>query len=510
MKNKINITASSVVILVVGLLVGAGTMFALDKLMIGFTDDPETTSSEKKPMYWVAPMDVNYRRDKPGLSPMGMDLVPVYAEDNSAGGAGPGTIRISPDVVNNLGVRTAVAKHGSLQSEIKTVGYVKYDEDQLLHIHPRVEGWIETLYITAAGDPVKKGQPLYDLYSPSLVNAQEEYVLALSRKNRRLIQAAEDRLDALQIPKPVVKLLKKTKVVNQTITVFAPQSGVVENLNIREGFFVKPGTNVMSIGTLEQVWVEVEVFERQVFQVSPGLPVTMTLDFLPGKSWQGKIDYVYPTLNAKTRTVKLRLRFENESRELKPNMFAQVVIHTNTDVEVLLVPKEAVIRTGSLDRVVLALGEGRFKSVEVYVGRYDEQYAEILAGLAVGESVVTSAQFLLDSESSKSSDFKRMNHDDMATTQKSSSENPEGGTAWVEATINSLIPGDRKVNVDHEAIDSWGWSNMTMDFTVADAIDFTALKVGMSLQIEIQKGENFQYMITAVRIPNNKMTSHGE
>ncbi len=362
--------------------------------------------SEADPIYWVAPMDPEYRRDAPGKSPMGMDLIPVY--ENAGAETENGLIKISPEVVNNLGVRTAIVKREALRSEIKTVGYVQYDEDQLVHIHPRVEGWIEKLHVKSAGDPVKSGQPLYEIYSPELVNAQEEMVFAMDRKNQRLVQAAEDRLKALQLPVSAIKRLKKSKKVRQTITFYTPQSGVVDNLNIRQGFFVKPGTTLMSIGTLDQVWVEAEVFERQAFQVSSGLPVTMTLDFLPGKTWKGEVDYVYPTLDAKTRTIKIRLRFNNKNYDLKPNMFAQVVIHASDDNETLLVPKEAVIRTGSLDRVVLALGDGRYKSVVVTVGRFDDQHAEILTGLEPGERIVVSAQFLLDSESSKTADFSRM------------------------------------------------------------------------------------------------------
>ena len=505
MKNSQKFTGSTVVGLVLGIVVGIGVAVVVNQLLMKSTGnmsgmtDSIGMKEEEKPLYWVAPMDANYKRDKPGQSPMGMDLIPFYAGGNTDDS--PGTVRISPNVVNNLGVRTTVAKRQSMHSEIKTVGYVKYDEDKLLHIHPRVEGWIETLYVKAAGDPVKEGQPLYDIYSPALVNAQEEFVLALGRKNKRLIRAAEDRLRALQLPQSVITQLKKTKQVKQTITVVAPQSGVVDNMNIREGVFVKPGNMVMSIGSLEQVWVEAEVFERQVFQVSAGLPVTMTLDFLPGKSWLGKVDYVYPTLNAKTRTVKLRLRFDNKSQELKPNMFAEVIIHAKSDGDALLVPREAIIRTGSVDRVVLALGEGRFKSIEVNVGQFDEKFVEIVYGLKEGESVVTSAQFLLDSESSKTSDFKRMNHDDKSTT-------PE--RVWVDATINSLMPAHRMVNLDHKAIEEWGWADMTMDFTVVESVDYAELKQGLNLQIEIQKAEDFQYLITNIRLSDDQMSGRGE
>ncbi len=411
-----NKNTKTIGLLVIGAILGSAFTLGAYSIFVQSSDGPQgenLDSSAKKPLYWVAPMDVNYKRDKPGKSPMGMDLIPVYADGGADADNVAGTIKISPEVVNNLGVRTETVERQSLSSKIQTVGYVKYDEDQLVHIHPRVEGWIEKLYVKASGDPVEKGQPLYDIYSPELVNAQEEMVLALDRKNKRLLQAAENRLEALQLPVDAIKRLRQTRKIKQTVTFYAPQSGVVDNLNIRQGMYTKPGKTIMSISALDQVWVEAEVFERQASEVEVGVPVTMSLDYLPGKEWLGKVDYVYPTLDIKTRTVKVRLRFENKNEELKPNMFAQVVIHTKNSEDVLLVPRESVIRTGNVNRVVLALGDGRFRSINVKVGRYNEQFAEILAGLKEGETVVTSAQFLLDSESSKTSDFKRMSPESM-------------------------------------------------------------------------------------------------
>jgi len=448
-------------------------------------------SKEIKPLYWVAPMDSNYRRDKPGLSPMGMELVAVYPDDDIGGSndAGVGTIRISPEVINNLGVRTVKAQYMRLHSKIKTVGYVKYDEDQLVHIHPRVEGWIEKLYVKAAGDPIEKNEPLYEIYSPALVNAQEEFLLALDRKNKRLITAAEDRLSALQLPKSSIKDLKKNRRIKQTITFYSPQSGVVDNLNIREGYFVNPGKTLMSIGKLDQVWVEAEIFERQSSEVAVGLPVTMTLAYLPGVDWQGHVDYVYPTLDPQTRTVKVRLRFINKDNQLKPNMFAQVIIYPNESEKTLLVPKEAVIRSGLSDRVVLSLGEGRFKSVEVKVGRYDEQYAEILAGLVEGEMVVSSAQFLLDSESSKSSDFKRMNHPLEVSKKKMPEEIID--SAEVEGVINNIMKDHRMINISREPIEKWDRPAATLDFLASEDVDLSGLENGMTIQFvfHLQQGD---------------------
>ena len=213
---------------------------------------------------------------------------------------------------------------------------------------------------------------------------------------------------ALQLSADFIAALKRERKVRQTVTFRAPQDGVVDNLNIREGYFVGPQKTLMSIGALDDVWVEAEVFERQAAALRVGLPVAMTLEYLPGRKWLGVVDYVYPSLEEKTRTLRVRLRFANEDRVLRPNMFAQVIIDTPANEEVLTVPREAVIRTGSQDRVVLAIGNGRFKAVAVELGRMDPEQVEILSGLDAGERVVVSAQFLLDSESGKTADFRRM------------------------------------------------------------------------------------------------------
>ncbi len=393
-----------------GAVLGGGLVGALLLFFESKNELHDLAASENKPLYWVAPMDDNYRREKPGKSPMGMDLVPVYKSNNVSAGGAEGFF-ISPDVVNNLGVRTQTVERKSLKNDIVTVGYVQYDEDKLVHIHSRVSGWVEKLYVTSTGNPVKKGEPLYTLYSPELVNAQEEYILALNRNNARFVELAENRLRVLKISERFIESLKRDRVVKQTVPFFAPQSGVVGMLNIREGFFVEPDLTMLSIGSLEQVWVEAEIFERQTSLVSTGDPVTMTLDYLPGKTWVGHIDYIYPALDSKTRTMRIRLRFDNDNGDLKPNMFAKVAVQPKSSAALLVIPHEALIRTGEQNRVVLALGDGYFKSVEVNVGRFGEHYIEILQGLREGDHIVTSAQFLLDSESSKTLGAARMHHD---------------------------------------------------------------------------------------------------
>ena len=497
-----NKTLSSITLLILGSAMGiAATLFYVDSQG---SNSESNEAAANEPLYWVAPMDANYRRDKPGNSPMGMALVPIFADAASVDDS-PGTIRISPDVINNLGVRIAAVKWQAFDSKISTVGYVQYDQDKLIHIHPRVEGWLDKLYIKTTGAQVTKGQALYDIYSPELVSAQEELLLALQRSNKRLIRAAKQRLRALLVPEKTMATLIKTRKVMQNVTIYAPQSGVVGNLAVREGFFVKPGTKIMSIGSLDEVWVNAEVFERQSSLVSVGDKVTMTLGYAPGKEWVGAVDYIYPTLHAKTRTVQLRLRFDNPELALKPNMFTQVNIISESE-EGLFIPREAVIRTGDNNRVVLALGEGKFKSIMVTIGRSNAKVIEIIAGLEAGDDVVVSAQFLLDSESSVSSDFKRMSH------QEEDREQMVSDAVWVDAVIESAMVEHKMLKVTHQPIEQWDRPVMTMNFMVKQHIDMTPLVAGVAMRMQIVVNEDGGYDIIDIELKpaSMKMNMSGD
>ncbi|MFT5276461.1 MAG: Cu(I)/Ag(I) efflux system membrane fusion protein [Glaciecola sp.] len=492
-----------------GLIAGIVLSFIVFKMFFQSKNSVTSNADDNAPLYWVAPMDPNYQRDKPGLSPMGMDLVPVYKNNMDGAEQSPGTIKIHPNIVNNMGVRTAKAERKALNVEIGTVGYVKYSEDTLVHVHPRVEGWIEVLNVKAAGTYVKKGDPLYALYSPELVNAQEEFLVAVKRANKNLIAASKSRLQAMQMPASAISKLVADKTVQQTVVFTAPQTGFIDNLNIREGFYVQPGKTLMSIGALDEVWVDAEIFERQSNLVKLGLPVSMTLAYLPGRTWEGKVDYIYPTLDAATRTLRVRIRFSNEDYFLKPNMFANVTIYTRDDAlslvdsSSLVVPSEAVIRTGTQNRVVLALGEGEFKSVEVRIGQVFERDIEILSGLMEGDLVVISAQFLLDSESSISSDFMRIDSDSAASADMSGMNSMSGMNmskpTWVSATVDDLMPDERMVKLTHEDIDEWGMPGMTMNFVVLDSVDFTQLKVAARIEVQLQKPETGMFEIMDVK-----------
>lgn len=378
---------------------------------------------EKEILYWVAPMDPNYRREQPGKSPMGMDLIPYYSTSD----ASDNSVRISPAVVQNLGVRTSKAELTRLWRGIDTVGYVDYDESKVSHIHLRTEGWIERLAVQSEGERVKKGDFLFDVYSPKLVNAQEELVTALATGNKGLISATKERLSALGISSSQIRALEKNKKVKQRISIYAPQDGVVSVLPVREGMFVKPSQKVMTLGDLSSVWLLAEVFERQSQWVEVGQDAEVKLSYIPGKSWNGKVEYIYPSLDPKTRTLKVRLRFDNPGERLKPNMYANVKIFGGAKKNTIVIPLEGLIRSGREERVILALGDGRFEAREVRAGIESGNYVEILEGVEQGEEIVISGQFLIDSEASMRASLNRMTEPEMSMVPDEESNETSGG-----------------------------------------------------------------------------------
>jgi Cu(I)/Ag(I) efflux system membrane fusion protein len=375
---------------------------------------PADAAEQKAILYWVAPMDPNYRRDKPGKSPMGMDLIPVYAggkEDDS-------TVSVSPNVIQSLGVRTKTAERTTLWRGIDTVGYVDYDESKISHIHLRTEGWIENLAVKSEGGRVKKGEFLFDVYSPKLVNAQEELVNALNAGNKALISASKERLSALGVSDMQINQLQKDKKVKQRIAIYSPQDGVVSDLPVREGMFVSPSMKVMTLGDISSIWILAEVFERQAAWVELGQSAEVKLTYLPGKTWQGKVEYIYPDLDPKTRTLKVRLRFDNPGEDLKPNMYANVKIYGGPKNNIVVIPLEGLIRTGRNQRVIIDLGEGRFAAREVLAGIESGDYVEIIKGVEAGDRIVVSGQFLIDSEASMRGSLMRMSGEPVSDQEK--------------------------------------------------------------------------------------------
>ncbi|WGV98857.1 efflux RND transporter periplasmic adaptor subunit [Vibrio sp. YMD68] len=450
-----------------------------DKVM---SDSTATSSNE--PLYWVAPMDPNYQRDKPGKSPMGMDLVPVYADDGTANNDKPGTVTIDSAVENNLGVKTEIATMEPLEPRIETVGYVAFDESLLWQTNVRTAGWVEKLYINAVGERVNKGEVLFTFYSPDLVKAQEELLSAYQSGRRGLVNGATERLISLGVDRAQIKQIVSSGKASQTIDIKAVAHGVIASLNIREGGYISPAQSVISAGPIDEVWVDAEVFERQAEWMIAGSDATMTLDAISGKTWQGKIDYVYPILDPKTRTLRVRLKFSNPNGELKPNMFANIALQPVTNESVLTIPRSSVIRSGGMSRIVLALGEGKYRSARIDTGREAGDRIEVLAGLTEQDRVVTSAHFMLDSESSLSADLSRING--VESTQP---------TVWTTGEITNVMADHNMLTINHQPVPEWNWPGMTMDFNLAQTIDMSALKVGQGIDFEMQKNESGQYEI---------------
>ena len=364
------------------------------------------------PLYWKAPMDPTYIRDEPGKSPMGMDLVPVCpGEEGAVAGDG---IQIDPTLVQSMGVRVAPAIRHDLARKVRAVGRVAYDERRVDHVHTKVQGWIERLFVEYEGGIVKRGQPLLEIYSPELVSTQEELLLAaryrdatresrfedVSRAGEDLFEATRRRLELWDIPKRDIERLLASGDVRKTLTLDAPTEGVVTHLMVREGMEVGPNNNLYTIADLSRVWLYADVYEYELPWVREGQNAEIDLSYLPGRTFEGVVTYVYPFLDPKTRTARIRIELDNPDLILKPDMFANVTIETETHGEVLAVPEEAIIRSGRRSLAIVALGEGRFSPREVALGiDSGDGWVEVRDGLVEGDRVVTSGQFLIDSES---------------------------------------------------------------------------------------------------------------
>lgn len=364
-----------------------------------------------QPLHWKAPMDPTYVRDQPGKSPMGMDLVPVCPGGGGAEGTG---IRIDPAVVQSIGVRTAPVERRDLARQVRTVGRVTYDERRVSHIHTKFQGWIERLYVKYEGERVEHGQPLLEIYSPELVSTQEELLQAVRYREstvgspfadvaeggEALLRAARRRLELFDIRDRDIDRLLETGQVRKTLTLYAPTEGVVTHLMAREGMEVNANDNLYTIADLSRVWVQADVYEYELPWVELGQLATVELSYLPDAEFEGEVTYVYPYLDPKTRTARVRIELPNPEGVLKPDMYANVTIDTRVLEDAVVVPDEAVIRSGRRNLVVVARGEGRFEPREVDLGvSSGDGWVQIQDGVAPGERIVTSGQFLIDSES---------------------------------------------------------------------------------------------------------------
>ncbi len=452
----------------------AGGVF-LERLYLNPSD--QSASGEAEILYWVAPMDPNFRQSGPGKSPMGMDLIPVYAGQEPAGD--PAEVTLSAAEINAIGVRTALAQVGEVSQKIETVGFVRYDEHLTSHVHTRVDGWIETLNVRAVGDQVKKGQVLFELFSPEFSVASFDFLRSLHNANGITLEAARNKLRSHGASEEQIAEIEQSGIPARSIKVVAPRDGVVIALNAADGMFLQPGTQAMSITDLEEVWLIVDVFERDIARLTEDMTAIARFEHLPGESFTGEIDYIYPELDAKTRTLPVRLRFTNADEKLRPNMFGTVTLVPNETRTAITVPTEAIIRTGSAERAIIKTGAGTFKPRLITTGLRDKfgdgGRTEVVQGLAAGEEVVASAQFLIDSESALSAGLMRMAPTDEAPARGS-------------GELMALDRDNRMATIRHSALESLDWPAMVSRFPVKADVALDRLSVGQQVAFRAARG----------------------
>lgn len=374
---------------------------------------PTADKSGSGTIKYVCPMHPQIVMDAPGTCPIcGMTLEKVEMGGDQA----QVQLNVSGGMQQALALKVAKAHHQTMWRSADTVGEVDYDESQLIHIHSRVSGWVEKLTVTSAGDKIKKGQLLYEIYSPELVNAQDDYLLAAdslkqhgtNSRNSELLRKAQTRLELLGISRDQIKQLEKTGKTLYRVPFFAETDGYVTNLNIRDGMYLQPATEVLSMVDLHKVWVIADVFENEQSWLEVGQPAEVSIPAMGIKNLEGKIDYIYPELDPVTRSLRVRIVLDNPSVKLRPNTLAKVSIFGGANKDALVVPQEALIQTGKENRVVVKTSDQGFVAKQVTTGMMSRGQVEILSGISAGDDVVISGQFLLDSEASLKGSLLRM------------------------------------------------------------------------------------------------------
>ena len=371
---------------------------------------PAEDADERTVLYWQAPMNPSEIYDRPGKSAMGMDLVPVYEE------ATGGTVSIDPVTVQNMGVRTDRVTRMDLHRSVRTVGTVEFDEESLYAVNAKISGWIDKLHVNFVGDSVRKGDPLLEIYSPDLVAAQQAYLLALSSYRNaaassfasaredaaQLLASARQRLELWEIQPTELERLEETRQISRAVVLNAPATGIVVEKHAVEGAYLEAGADLLLIADLSTVWVHASLRDSDLPWVHVGQSATMESAYLPGETYAGRVNYIYPFLREDARDVLARLEFSNPRRKLMPGMYVNVLLEGSVQADALVVPNEAVIYSGSRHVAFVVHTAGTFEPRVIRVGEKGGtggNYTRVLHGLTEGEEVVTSAQFMLDSES---------------------------------------------------------------------------------------------------------------
>jgi membrane fusion protein, copper/silver efflux system len=464
--------------------------------------------SGKTVKYWYDPMVPGQKFDKPGKSPfMDMMLEPKYANEGDDGEEGG--VVISPQTAQNLGIRLEKVKMANFGESLSAVGRVEVDERRFYAVQTRIPGFVEKLFVRALGDPVSKGQKVAEIYAPEVLAAQQEY-LTLVLLNQvdadgALKQAARNRLKLLGMSEGEIQAITKSGKASQRFGVYAPASGVLTELGIREGAQITSGNALMQITDLSQVWLVAEVPESDTSILKPGLDAEVHLQSFAGEVFKGKVTYLYPTLNGVSRTLQVRVELPNQANRLRPGMYGNVVF-TGQAYSALSIPSESIIATGKRKIVIVKEAHG-YRPVEITSGQERDSLTEIVSGLSEGEEVVASGQFLMDSEASLSGVLTRLSKQDMTMKQgeeaesSMSKESKPQESATVEKTPKGrgkVVEVDAKTGklvLNHEPIGALGWPSMTMGFKVKDNKQLGKLKVGDEVEFDLKADAQERYII---------------
>lgn len=470
--------------------------------------------TDKKLLYYRNPMGLADTSPVPKKDPMGMDYIPVYAGDDEAAPAASGQVRISADKVQQLGVRTEPVQKRTLDTVIRAAGRVEVDESRLATVAPKFEGYVERLHVNLTGQPVARGQALFELYSPELVSAQREYAIALqgvqSLKGasnevqagmQQLASASLQRLKNWDVPDEQIKLLASTGEARRTLTLRSPVAGIVMEKKAVQGMRFMPGEMLYQVADLSSVWVIADVAEQDIGQLRVGAKAQVRINAYPDKLFSGTVRYVYPTLNAQTRTVPVRLELANPGGLLKPAMYAQVEAMVPSRGAVLTVPVSAVIDSGTRQVVLLSQGEGRFLPRAVKLGQRSGEHVEVLDGVREGDTVVVAANFLIDAESNLKAALGSF------TADAATGAAPAAAGHRASGEVVSVDAKDGSVTLSHGPVASLKWPAMTMEFKAANPSLMSSLKPGSRVDFEFVERAQGEWVITAVKPASLKTSS---
>ncbi len=444
--------------------------FGLGRLTPASKAPPAAESGGRKPLYWYDPMVPGQHFDKPGKSPfMDMQLTPKYADEAPAGAG----VQIDPSRTQNLGVRLASVERGSLPGGVSATGVIAFNERDVAVVQAKAAGFVQRVYARAPGDTLAAGAPLADLLVPEWAGAQGEYLAVKRTGDAALIQAARERLKLLGMPPSLIEAVEKTGQPRNVVTVSTPAGGVIKTLGVRSGMSIMAGQTLAEVNGLSRVWLDAAIPEAMASQVQPGQPVTATLAAYPGQTFLGRVSAILPQTDATSHTLTARIDLPNPGGRLKPGMFASAQFG-GASQPVLLVPSEAVIRTGTRSLVMVAQPGGRYAPAEVKIGREGDGKTEVLAGLSEGEKVVASGQFLIDSEASLSGVHARP----VASPMTMSGSSPAKSPTLYDSVGRVELISPTSVTLSHQPVPAIGWPAMTMTFKLADPALANGIKVG--------------------------------